>query len=207
MTTRHRDTDVTDLLSGSGPVTASELGVLHDALAARAESAGLLEVAYRTLDTAVGTLLLAATSVGLVRVAYEREGLDTVLEGLATRVSARILNAPKRLDDTARQLDEYFAGRRHRFDLPVDLSLSAGFRRTVLTYLPVIPYGQTASYGAVAAAVNNPKAVRAVGTACATNPLPLIIPCHRVIRSDGLAGSYLGGPETKRQLLELEATA
>ena len=120
----------------------------------------------------------------------EREGPDAVLGELATRVSPRILEAPRRLDVTARQLEEYFARRRRRFDLPLDMSLSSGFRRTVLTYLSNIAYGQTASYGAVAAAVDNPKAVRAVGSACATNPLPLIIPCHRVIRSDGVTGAY-----------------
>jgi methylated-DNA-[protein]-cysteine S-methyltransferase len=141
----------------------------------------------------------------LVRVAYESEGLDAVLESLANKLSPRILLAPKRLDAAARQLEEYFAGTRHHFALSLDLSLSSGFRRTVLTYLPHIEYGTTASYGDVAAAVHNPRAVRAVGTACATNPLPLIVPCHRVIRADGLPGSYLGGPEIKRLLLNLEA--
>ena len=202
-----RDTDIADLFGSPTSPTDTDLAALHAGLTTRAEAAGLLDVAYRTLDTPVGTLLLAATPIGLVRVAYECEGLGTVLEGLASRVSPRILNAPRRLDDTARQLEEYFAGRRHRFDLPLDLSLSSGFRRSVLTYLPDIAYGQTASYQAVAAAVNNPKAVRAVGTACAANPLPLVIPCHRVIRSDGLVGTYLGGAETKRKLLNLEAAA
>ena len=199
--------DLADLFDAAMPPTDDDLAALHARLTARAEASGLLDVAYRTLDTPVGTLLLAATPAGLVRVAYEREGFDAVLESLAARVSPRILKTPSRLDDAARQLGEYFAGRRHRFDLPLDLSLSAGFRRTVLAYLPGIGYGQTASYQAVAAAVNNPGAVRAVGTACATNPLPLVIPCHRVIRSDGHVGAYLGGPETKRRLLNLEAAA
>jgi methylated-DNA-[protein]-cysteine S-methyltransferase len=126
---------------------------------------------------------------------------------LAADVSPRILNAPKRLDGAARELDEYFAGQRHTFDLPLDLSLSKGFRRAVLGYLPDIGYGQTASYGAVAAAIGNPKAVRAVGTACATNPLPVVVPCHRVIRADGQVGAYRGGPQAKRVLLSLEAAA
>jgi methylated-DNA-[protein]-cysteine S-methyltransferase len=207
MTTRDSDNHIADLFGSPTPRTDTDLAALHARLTIRADVAGLLDVAYRTLDTPVGTLLLAATPIGLVRVAYEREGLDTVLEGLAAKVSPRILNAPHRLDDTARQLEEYFARRRHRFDLPLDLSLSSGFRRSVLTYLPDIAYGQTVSYQAVAAAVNNPRAVRAVGTACATNPLPLVIPCHRVIRADGLVGTYLGGAETKRQLLNLEAAA
>jgi len=206
MTADRRD-GLADLFGIPVPPTDDELAVLHSRLAARAAASGLLDVAYRTLDSPLGTLLLAATSAGLVRVAYEREGLDAVLESLAARVSPRILKAPSRLDDAARQLDEYFAGRRHRFDLPLDLSLSAGFRRTVLAYLPGIGYGQTASYQAVAAAVDHPGAARAVGTACATNPLPLVIPCHRVVRSNGDVGAYLGGPEIKRRLLNLEAAA
>ena len=128
-----------------------------------------------------------------------------MLQSLAGKISPRILRAPPRLDEAARQLEEYFAGRRTTFDLPLDLSLSAGFRRSVLAYLPAIRYGATASYRSVAAAVHHPKAVRAVGTACATNPLPVVIPCHRVIRSDGQLGAYLGGPEIKHQLLDLEA--
>ena len=168
---------------------------------------GLLDIAYRTLETPIGTLLLAATPTGLVRVAFECEGLEVVLKDLAGRVSPRILRAPTRLDAAARQLEEYFTGDRHRFDLPLDLRLTTGFRRTVVAYLPQIAFGTTASYGDVAAAVRRPRAARAVGTACATNPLPLVVPCHRVIRADGLPGAYLGGPETKRLLLDLEAAA
>jgi methylated-DNA-[protein]-cysteine S-methyltransferase len=199
------DLHLADLL---GPPPADDvMAALHTRLTTEAEAAGLLDIAYRTLDTPVGTLLLAATPAGLVRVAYEREGIDTALERLATKVSPRILHAPRRLDGAARQLEEYFAGHRQRFDLPLDLALASGFRRSVLSYLPAIGYGHTASYQSVAAAVNNPRAVRAVGTACATNPLPLVIPCHRVIRADGQLGAYLGGPEIKHQLLDLEAAA
>ena len=187
------------------PPGAAELAPLHARLAALAEQEGLLDVAYRTLDTPVGTLLLAATPAGLVRIAYEREDLDTVLAGLAAKVSPRVLHAPARLDQAARQLEEYFARHRTGFDLPLDLRLSAGFRRAVLAYLPAIGYGHTATYQAVAAALDNARAVRAVGTACATNPLPLVIPCHRVVRSDGKVGGYLGGAEVKHQLLDLEA--
>jgi methylated-DNA-[protein]-cysteine S-methyltransferase len=187
------------------PPGEEELATLYARLVAQAEDEGLLDVAYRTVDSPVGTLLLAATSSGLVRVAYEREGHDEVLRSLAGKVSPRVLRAPRRLDTAARQLEEYFARRRTAFDLPLDLRLSAGFRRAVLTYLPAIPYGETASYQSVAAAVRNPKAVRAVGTACSTNPLPVVIPCHRVIRSDGQLGAYLGGPEIKRVLLDMEA--
>lgn len=198
--------DISRLLSTSGP-SAGELGTLRMHLADRAEQAGLLDIAYRTIDSPLGTLLLAATQVGAVRVAYEREGLDDVLAMLATRISPRILTAPRRLDSVARQLDEYFAGGRHGFDVALDLRLATGFRRRVLEHLPVIGYGHTASYAAVAAAVDNPKAVRAVGTACATNPLPLLLPCHRVVRSDGGTGQYVGGAAAKQTLLDLEATA
>ncbi len=185
--------------------TDAELRLLHDRLADTADAEGILDIAYRTLDTPVGTLLLAATPAGLVRVAYDSEGHDDVLQALATRISPRILNAPKRLDAAAHEIDEYFAGRRHTFDLPLDFSLTHGFRLAVLTHLRDIAYGQTASYAAVAAAAGSPKAVRAVGTACAHNPLPVVVPCHRVVRSDGSAGGYLGGPAAKRLLLDLEA--
>jgi len=201
------NTSEAHLFADLPPITDSELGALRERLAVRADSAGLLDVAYRTVDSPVGTLLLAATTTGLVRVAYDREDLDTVLATLADKVSPRILDAPRRLDDTARQLDEYFSNRRRVFDLPLDVSLAKGFRRLVLGYLPEIGYGHTATYGAVAAAVGNPRAVRAVGTACATNPLPLVVPCHRVIRSDGLIGSYLGGTAAKKALLNLEASS
>lgn len=168
---------------------------------------GLLDVAYRTIDSPVGALLLAATPVGLVRVAFEGEGHDAVLGSLADRISPRVLRAPGRLDAVARELDEYFSGSRRAFDVSLDHRLSTGFRADVLRTLPEIEYGHTASYAAVAALAGNPKAVRAVGTACATNPIPLVIPCHRVVRSDGAAGNYRGGPEAKLTLLALEATA
>lgn len=179
---------------------------LHARLVAAAESAGLLDVAYRTVDTPIGELLLAATERGLVRVAFACEDHDSVLEQLAARVSPRVLHAPDRLDQAAREIEEYFARRRRTFDVPLDVRLSSGFRRTVLSQLVEIRYGMTASYAAVAAAAGNPKAVRAVGTACATNPLPVVVPCHRVVRSDGAVGQYLAGPDTKRRLLRLEST-
>ena len=178
---------------------------LRAQLAARAEREGVLDIAYRTLDTPVGPLLLAATEQGLLRVAYAGEGHEAVLESLAETVSPRVLSAPQRLEAASGQLDEYFAGRRRRFELPLDLRLASGFRRAVLTHLPEIGYGETASYARVAAAAGSPKAVRAVGTACARNPLPVVVPCHRVVRSDGSFGGYLGGPEAKRSLLALEA--
>ena len=185
-------------------VPETDLGPLHDRLVAAAQADGLLDVAYRTLDTPVGTLLLAATEQGLVRVAYDVEGHDAVLATLAARVSPRVLAAPGRLDPVARELDEYFAGSRRAFDVPLDHRLSTGFRAEVLRHLPEIGYGRTESYAQVAAAAGNVRAVRAVGSACATNPLPVVVPCHRVVRSDGSIGGYAGGPAAKRALLTLE---
>ena len=181
------------------------LARLHQRLERDAATDELLDVAYRTVDSPVGTLLLAATTVGLVRVAYDIEDHDAVLTKLASAVSPRVLRAPARLDDAARQLDEYFAKRRTAFEVPVDLRLAEGFRRSVIEHLRDIGYGRRESYAAVAAAVGSPRAVRAVGTACAHNPLPVVIPCHRVVRSDGSTGQYVGGPAAKSALLDLEA--
>ncbi len=178
---------------------------LHQRLEREATTDELLDVAYRTVDSPVGTLLLAATTVGLVRVAYDVEDHDAVLTKLASAVSPRVLRAPARLDDTARQLDEYFALRRTAFEVPVDLRLAEGFRRSVIEHLRDIGYGRRESYAEVAAAVGSPRAVRAVGTACAHNPLPVVIPCHRVVRSDGSTGQYVGGAAAKTALLDLEA--
>ena len=183
---------------------AADLARLRDRLAALADVQDLLDVAFRTVDSPFGPLLLAATAAGLVRVAYAREDHDRVLADLAARISPRVVRAPARLDAAARELDEYFAGRRQAFDLPLDLRLTKGFRREVITHLPDIGYGSTASYTALAAAAGHPRAVRAAGTACATNPLPVVVPCHRVVRSDGGLGQYIGGTEVKHALLVLE---
>lgn len=197
---------MTEELFGSLPeVDPAATRRLHERLITAAQRDGLLDVAYRTLDTPVGTLLLAATEEGLVRVAYDREDHDVVLARLADTVSPRILRAPARLDPAARQLAEYFEGGRRRFELPLDFRLARGFRLAVLAHLPQIAYGRTESYAQVAAAAGSPKAVRAVGTACATNPLPVVVPCHRVVRSDGTYGGYVGGADAKRTLLTMEA--
>lgn len=180
------------------------LARLHARLAGDAEAAELLDISYRQLDSPVGNLLLAATDRGLVRVAYASEGHDRVLEQLSKQISPRILRDRARLDEAARELDEYFRGTRRTFDLPLDLRLASGFRRHVLEGLPSLAYGHTASYSDVAQQAGSPRAVRAVGTACATNPLPLVVPCHRVIRSDGQIGNYAGGVGAKRALLTLE---
>ncbi|WP_020100193.1 methylated-DNA--[protein]-cysteine S-methyltransferase [Mycobacterium sp. 360MFTsu5.1] len=198
---------ITNDLKRITDIGPDRLAELHNRLATAAQRDGVLDVAYRIVDSPVGPLLLAATDQGLIRVAYAIEDHDAVLQQLADKVSPRILRAPARLDAVARELDEYFTRTRRTFDVPLDWRLSAGFRAAVLHHLPEIGYGQTASYATVAALAGSPKAVRAVGTACAKNPLPVVVPCHRVVRSDGAMGGYLGGPEAKRLLLELEAAA
>jgi methylated-DNA-[protein]-cysteine S-methyltransferase len=200
-TSRPGDADLFTALQGTDEEAHRRL---HQRLVAAAETDGVLDVAYRTVDTPVGPLLLAATARGLVRIAYEGQDHDAVLQTLSANVSPRILRDGTRLDHAAREIDEYFAGRRRTFDLPLDLRLATGFRLGVLQHLPTIGYGRTESYAQVASAAGSPRAVRAVGTACATNPLPVVVPCHRVVRSDGSLGQYAGGAEAKRTLLTLE---
>jgi methylated-DNA-[protein]-cysteine S-methyltransferase len=198
---------VADLFSALDRVDDETNARLHARLVADAAAAGVLDVAYRTVDTPLGSLLLASTGAGLVRVAFAGQGHDSVLAMLAEQVSPRVLRAPERLDDAARELDEYFQGSRSSFDLPLDLRLAHGFRRDVLTQLRAIRYGDTKSYSAVAAATGHPKAARAVGSACRVNPLPIVVPCHRVVRADGSPGDYAGGAAAKRVLLALESVA
>lgn len=140
------------------------------------------------IDSTVGKLLLAATPKGLIRVAYASEDHDRVLESLSEKISPRVLRSSQQLNDAARELDEYFAHRRQAFNLPLDLSLSRSFSQLVQRHLLEIGYGQTSNFEETAELVGNPKAVRAVGTARATNPLPVVIPCHRVLRTDGTLG-------------------
>src|SRR5258707_5615112 len=192
------------LLAGSPNAADPAVQRFRAALAIRAQEHDLLDVAYRTIDTPVGQVLLAATPAGLVRVAYARQGHDAVLTALTSEISQRVLFAPRRLDDAAGQLDGYFARDRRGFDLAVDLRLAHGFRRAVLEHLPDVGYGRTVSYGELAAEVGNPGAARAVGSACATNPLPLIIPCHRVVLSDGTRGRFIRRTDVKTALLALE---
>lgn len=198
------DREMAELLSA--PADSATLARLHHRLEQAAEREGLLDVAYTTIDSPVGRLLLAATPKGLARVAFAVEDHDRVLDTLVQKLGGRVLRAPSRLDATARQIDEYFDRRRRTFDVPLDLSLSSGFRQLVQRHLPEIDYGQTRSYKQMAELVGNPKAVRAVGTACATNPLPIVVPCHRVLRTDGTLGGYIGGLEAKTALLSLEAS-
>ena len=182
-----------------------EVETLRARLAADADEAELLDVAYCTVDSPFGPLLVAATRAGLARVAFEREGHDVVLEQLASEISPRMLRSAPRTDEIARELDEYFAGKRRHFDLTVDLQLAHGFRRAVLAHLRNIEYGRTESYTEVARAAGRPAAVRAAASACSHNPVPVVVPCHRVVRSDGSIGQYLGGPEMKAALLAMEA--
>lgn len=149
-------------------------------------------------------MLLAATGTGLVKVAYACQDHGRVLSELAARVSPRVLEAPSRLEAASRQIEEYLAGRRRRFELSLDWQLASGFRLSVLGRLSDIAYGHTATYSAMAVAAGNPRAVRAAGSACAANPLPIVVPCHRVVRSDGTIGGYAGGSEAKETLLGLE---
>jgi methylated-DNA-[protein]-cysteine S-methyltransferase len=205
MNTASSTPSVTDLFGALATVDEETSTRLHARLVAAAVGDGLLDVAYRTLDTPLGSLLVATTEAGLVRVAFAGQDHAAVLASLAEQISPRVLRAPGRLDEVARELDEYFTGRRDAFDLPLDLRLAHGFRRDVLRHLQDIRYGSTQSYGAVAAATGHPKAARAVGSACRVNPLPIVVPCHRVVRADGSPGEYAGGVEAKRQLLALES--
>ncbi|TDO89788.1 methylated-DNA--[protein]-cysteine S-methyltransferase [Enemella evansiae] len=181
------------------------LAALTERFTARAEGAGLIDIAWRTIDSPIGQLLLAATEQGVVRVGFAIEGHDAVLAELAERISPRTLHGPRRLDAAAYRLDHYFTGRHDEPRVPLDLRLTRGYRAEVVRALAGIPYGATVSYAELAADTGRPRAVRAVGTACATNPLPLLLPCHRVVRSDGGTGAYRGGAEAKAYLLEMEA--
>lgn len=173
-------------------------------LAERASEEGLLDVAYTTTDSPFGRLLLAKTPRGLVRVGLPNQDPDALLVDLSERLSPRVLEAPAELDQERRELERYFEGDLDRFDLPLDWSLSAGFRQRVLRAINRIPYGQTRSYTEMARKAGNERAVRAAGTACGSNPIPLVVPCHRVLRTGGALGGYGGGLPMKQALLELE---
>jgi methylated-DNA-[protein]-cysteine S-methyltransferase len=173
-------------------------------LGMRVAAEGLADVSYAPVDSPFGTLLLAATKRGLVRLAFPEQDIDSVLEGLARQVSPRIVEAPAPLEEVRRELEEYFSGRRREFALALDWTLVAGFRRRVLRVTSQIPYGGVLSYGEVAADAGSPRGSRAAGNALGSNPIPIVIPCHRVVLSGGAPGNYGGGPQRKRWLLELE---
>jgi len=173
-------------------------------LAARAADEDLIDVAYTFTDSPFGRFLLAGTSKGLVRLAFQPEIVEEVLDDLARRVSPRVMESPGRLDEVRRELDEYFGGDRHSFDLPLDWRLTRGFSEKVLRATARIPYGGVSTYRDVAARAGNPRAMRAAGNALGSNPLPIVVPCHRVVRTGGSIGNYGGGPDMKRALLTLE---
>ncbi|MCT1515759.1 methylated-DNA--[protein]-cysteine S-methyltransferase [Dietzia cercidiphylli] len=195
---------------------------LRERLAREAQREGLVDVLVRSVDSTIGGLLLAATPQGLAYVAFEGEPRDEVLQMLATKIGPRVVQAGASgspgegtggvdatgvLDDATAQIEAYLSGRRREFSLPLDTVLASGFRGLVQRRLPDVGYGQTATYREIATALDKPGAVRAVGTACATNPLPLVWPCHRILRSDGGLGGYRGGLEVKRRLLAMESAA
>jgi methylated-DNA-[protein]-cysteine S-methyltransferase len=173
-------------------------------LARHADEEGLLDVAYATSDSPFGPLLLAATPRGLVKLGLPGYDPEEALEDLAARISPRVLEAPARLDEARRELDLYFEGKLTEFDLPLDWQLSRDFRRRALRAIDRIPYGKTRSYTEIARSAGNERAVRAAGTACGANPIPIVVPCHRVLRSSGALGGYGGGLPMKRGLLGLE---
>jgi methylated-DNA-[protein]-cysteine S-methyltransferase len=203
---RHLSGDGTDAVALALREAVGGLPAQPPAIVDAAAAAGLLDVAYATLDSPVGTLILATTPVGLARLAYVDGGQeDEVLADLAARLSPRMLSAPRRLDEPRRELDEYFAGRRHRFELALDLRLLTDFARRILTATAEIPYGAVSTYRDVAVQAGSPRGSRAAGNALGSNPLPIVLPCHRVVHSGGGIGGYTGGLERKRTLLAIEA--
>jgi len=177
---------------------------IYDAAAA----AGLLDVAYARLDSPVGSLLLAATPSGLARIAYlnaDAEDEEAVLQDLAGRISPRVLAAPRRLDQARRELDEYFGGRRDQFELELDWRLMSDFGRRIMAATAAIPYGEVSTYSDVAARAGSPRGARAAGNALGSNPLPIVLPCHRVLHAGGGLGGYTGGLDRKRTLLAIES--
>ncbi|HEX2045033.1 MAG TPA: methylated-DNA--[protein]-cysteine S-methyltransferase [Gaiellaceae bacterium] len=168
-----------------------------------AAAEGLLDVAYDLTDSPVGPLLLAATPVGVCRISFDPEP-EREVEALARAFGVRVLRSPGPLDEARRELDEYFAGRRREFDLRVDLSPLPEFQRNVLGELVLVPFGRVETYGGLAARIGRPRAARAVGGALNRNPVPIVVPCHRVVGASGSLVGYAGGLERKERLLAHE---
>ena len=168
-----------------------------------AAAAGDLDAGYDMVDTPIGSIFIAATPAGLCRIAYDPEP-DRVVENLARTVGVRVLRSPRSVDETRRQLDEYFEHRRTDFDLAIDLRVADGFARRVLDELVHVPYGEVTTYGELARRAEHPRAARAVGTVMNRNPIPIVLPCHRVVGSTGSLTGYGGGLERKEALLKLE---
>lgn len=188
----------------AAPSAGLDLDRFRASLAGRAQAEGLLDVAHGTVDSPLGALTVMVTPRGLVRLSYPGEGIEEPLQELADRVSPRILSAPERTDEVRRQLDAYFEHRRQSFDLPIDWRLVRGFAGDVLRATARIPFGSVSSYRAVATEAGSPNAYRAAGNALGSNPIPIVVPCHRVLHAGGGLGGYTGGLERKRFLLELE---
>lgn len=193
------------LRRGSGVSDAAALGLAR--AADRAVAAGAVDVAYAEMDSPVGPLLVAATEQGLVTVAFAASGVDAILGDLSTRISPRVVRAPAAVDEARREIDQYLGGRRRRFALELDWRLVTPFQRQVLRYTAEIPYGHTATYAEIAALAGSPRGARAAGSALGSNPLPIVIPCHRVLPRGGGPGGYAGGTPVKELLLRLEADA
>jgi methylated-DNA-[protein]-cysteine S-methyltransferase len=200
-------TNIEQLLR-AGPDGASRTGhdaqIATDGLLVHAQQHGLIDVSYAQIASPLGDLLIAATDRGLVRLAFPEQNTDEVLDGLAQRISPRLLEAPRALDAIRRELEEYFNGARRVFELKLDWKLIEGFARNVLSATSAIPYGGVSTYGAVAADAGSPRGFRAAGNALGSNPIPIVIPCHRVLRSGGELGGYTGGTERKHWLLAHE---
>lgn len=196
--------DLERRLGATAPMADLDLARLRDELAARATRAGLVDVAYGTLDSPLGELTVFVTPRGVVRVAFEDEARDELLDELAGRISPRILASAQPTDAVRRQLEAYLAGERTAFDVPLDWTLVRGFAIGVLNATARVPYGATTTYREVAAAAGSPNAYRAAGNALGSNPIPIIVPCHRVLHASGGLGGYAGGLERKRTLLRLE---
>jgi methylated-DNA-[protein]-cysteine S-methyltransferase len=169
-----------------------------------AAEAGLLDVSFDVTETPIGTLLVAVTDRGLCRISFDPEP-EREAELLARTFGVRVLRSPREVDEVRRELDEYFEGHRRHFDLPLDLRGREGFSRTILEYLAMVPYGEVTTYKSLAVKAGNPRAARAVGTIMNRNPIPIVLPCHRVVGSNGSLVGYGGGLERKRLLLDLEA--
>ena len=187
-----------------GEVHADGAQAAAERFAARAAEEGLLDVAYALVDSPLGKLLAAQTKRGLVELAYEGEDPDPLLLELSSKLSPRVLEAPAKLDDVRRQLEEYFEGRRTDFEVPIDWSLSRGFTQRILQATAKVPFGELATYRDVATKAGNVRAVRAAGNALGSNHIPIVVPCHRIIRTGGALGGYTGGLERKEYLLKLE---
>jgi methylated-DNA-[protein]-cysteine S-methyltransferase len=200
-------TDIELLLRGAvrpSQSTEREAAQAAARLSQRAHKEGLVEISYAAVDSPFGPLLAAGTRSGLVRLAFPEESTDEVLERLSARLSPKIVESPAALDPARRELDEYFAGSRQRFELPLDWSLIGPFAQRVLRATAAIPFGKVSTYTDVAAQAGSPRGSRAAGNALGSNPIPIVIPCHRVLRSGGALGGYGGGLDRKRHLLALE---